>query len=348
MYKGLIRPLFFLIDPEKVHHLVAWMLRVIFSIPGMAGLSRSIFRIEDSRLKRRVFGIDFPNPVGIAGGFDKEIRLFDALYNLGFSHVEIGTVTPLAQPGNPKPRLFRIPTDKALVNRMGFNNLGAADAARKLRKPGRKVIVGGNIGKNTATPNERAVDDYVSCYRELYDVVDYFIINVSCPNITDLHELQDGEGLRRIVKAVIIENHKMPSPRPVLLKVSPDLNEGQLDEVISLVREEGLDGIVATNTSIRREPLSISASEISAIGNGGLSGLPLRDRSTEVVRYLAQKSGKAFPIIGVGGIFTPDDAIAKLEAGADLVQVYTGFIYEGPAIARRINRALIERMTQSS
>jgi dihydroorotate dehydrogenase len=344
MYKLLIRPFFFLFDPERVHHWVSWMLRFFFMIPGKSWAVRKLLRVEDDRLRRTVFGIEFPNPVGVAGGFDKETRLFNALYNLGFSHVEIGTVTPRPQPGNAKPRLFRIPADKALINRMGFNNAGAADAAQKLRKSQRQVIIGGNIGKNTATPNENAVADYVHCFRELYEVVDYFIINVSCPNITDLHELQDGEGLQRIVKAVIAENRTTPRPKPVLLKVAPDLNEGQLDEVIKLVKEEGLDGVVATNTSISRGGLSISPEQIKALGNGGLSGLPLKDRSTQVIRYLAEKSGKAFPIIGVGGIMTPADAIEKLEAGADLVQVYTGFIYEGPALARRINKAILRRL----
>jgi dihydroorotate dehydrogenase len=342
MYKQLIRPLFFCIDPEKVHHTVVWFLKLGFNIPGMNWLAKKITNVDDPKLERELFGLRFKNPVGIAAGFDKNAFVYQELGALGFSHIEIGTVTPKGQPGNPKPRLFRLAKDKGLINRMGFNNLGLEMAVKRLRKRDKNLIIGGNIGKNTATPNDEALADYVTNFEGLFPVVDYFVVNVSCPNISDLHELQDQEALMKILNAIQKINLKKSNPKPVLLKVSPDLNEKQLDEVITLVKETGIQGVVATNTTISRHTLRQDAEMAKQIGNGGLSGLPIKARSTAVIRYLAEKSNKAFPIIGVGGIFTAEDALEKLHAGADLVQVYTGFIYEGPMIAKRINKAILK------
>jgi dihydroorotate dehydrogenase len=304
--------------------------------------------VESPKLEREVFGLKFKNPVGIAAGFDKQALMYNELANLGFGFVEVGTVTPLSQPGNPKPRLFRLPQDNALINRMGFNNVGVIKAVKNLKKRKTKIIIGGNIGKNTATPNSDAVSDYEYCFRQLINYVDYFVVNVSCPNITNLRELQDQDSLMKILGKLQEINLTNQKPKPVLLKVSPDLNNQQLDEVIEIVQKTGIAGVVATNTSISRNGLKTAPERIKTIANGGLSGIPLKDRSTEVIRYLAQKSGKTFPIIGVGGIFTPEDAIEKLEAGADLVQVYTGFIYEGALIAKKINKKILSTIPEIS
>lgn len=347
LYKTFIRPLLFRLDPEKVHHLVSSSLQFIFGIPGMAALARGVTSVSDERLKREVFGLKFKNPVGVAAGFDKDARLFGALGNFGFGFVEVGTITLKGQPGNKKPRLFRLPSDGALINRMGFNNEGMEAAAGRLKKRRRTdLIVGGNLGKNTLTPNTRAAEDYLRLFEGLFDVVDYFVVNVSCPNISDLRELQDQKTLRKILVRIQSANLKKGHPKPVLLKVSPDLNFSQLDEVIALVAETGIAGIVAVNTTIGRKDLKTPEERVSVIGRGGLSGKPLQNRALEVVRYLSEKSGHAFPIIGVGGIFTPEEALQMLDAGADLVQVYTGFIYEGPFIARRINKAILKKITQ--
>jgi len=343
MYKSIIRPILFLFYAEDVHHFVGSCLRLFFSVPGSKWIARKIFAVEDKRLEREVFGLKFPNPVGIAAGFDKEAKMYADLAQLGFGHIEIGTVTPKGQGGNPKPRLFRLPKDKALINRMGFNNFGVEEAAKNLTNRKGKTIIGGNLGKNTLTPNEKAVDDYVAVFDGLYDVVDYFVVNVSCPNISDLHELQDQEYLEAILTAVMDKNRSKANIKPVVLKVSPDLNEGQLDEVIAVIAKTGIHGIIAANTSVSRKGLATDQEQIKAIANGGLSGKPLSKRSTEVISYLHTKSKGAFPIIAVGGIFTAEDAIEKLNAGASLVQVYTGFIYEGPFIAKRINKALLKQ-----
>lgn len=345
MYKILVRPLLFLFSPETIHHMVVKGLRLFFKIPGKSWFVKKTALVDDPSLVREVFGLKFKNPVGIAAGFDKQAEMFNELANFGFGFVEIGTITPKPQPGNPKPRLFRLPKDKALINRMGFNNIGVDEAIRNLRNRKTDIIIGGNIGKNTATPNENAANDYVFCFEKLFDYVDYFVVNVSCPNITDLHELQDQKSLMDILGRLQIINRRKPNLKPILLKVSPDLNEKQLDEVIQIVRDSGIDGVVATNTTITRENLATNPEKVQQIANGGLSGKPIRERSTEVIRYLAEKSGKVFPIIGVGGIFTPEDAIEKLNAGADLVQVYTGFVYEGPYIAKRINKRLVKDKT---
>lgn len=344
MYRSIIRPLLFKFYAEDVHHFVRFCLRLFFIIPGSRYLAKKLFSIQDKRLEREVFGLKFDNPVGIAAGFDKDATMFNELSYLGFGHTEIGTVTPKAQPGNPKPRLFRLPEDKALINRMGFNNGGVLAAADNLKNRKTKAIIGGNLGKNTLTPNEKAVDDYVAVFDGLYDVVDYFVVNVSCPNISDLHELQDQEYLEAILTAVMDKNKAKPKSKPILLKVSPDLNNGQLDEVIAVIAKTKIQGVIAANTSVSREGLKTDQEKVKAIANGGLSGKPLNNRSTEVIKYLHDKSNGAFPIVAVGGIFTAKDAIEKLEAGASLVQVYTGFIYEGPFLAKRINKEILSRM----
>jgi dihydroorotate dehydrogenase len=343
MYKSIIRPALFLFDPESIHHMVVSMLQFFFRIPGVKGLVGSFTHMHDKRLERELFGLKFKNPVGIAAGFDKQAAVYNELAAFGFSHIEIGTVTPLSQPGNTKPRLFRLPGDKGLINRMGFNNSGLDAAINNLKRKRSNVIIGGNIGKNTLTPNDQAVEDYVKTFVGLFDYVDYFVVNVSCPNISDLKELQDQEALMNILNRLQHINNQKPKRKPILLKVSPDLNDKQLDEVIDIVEQTQIDGVVATNTSISRHTIKQEKERATKAGHGGLSGLPIRDRSTEVIRYLAEKSNKAFPIIGVGGIMTADDALEKLEAGADLVQVYTGFIYEGPMIAKRINKALLKK-----
>ncbi|MBS4057219.1 MAG: quinone-dependent dihydroorotate dehydrogenase [Bacteroidales bacterium] len=344
MYKAVIRPVLFLFAPEKVHHMVVAALKIGLAFPGVKSLLAHFTQVNDDRLKRTLFGLSFDHPVGVAAGFDKNAEVFNELANLGFSHIEIGTVTPNAQPGNPKPRLFRLKKEQGLINRMGFNNKGLQSAVANLKTRKTKAIIGGNIGKNTLTPNASAVDDYVANFEGLFDHVDYFVVNVSCPNITDLRELQDQESLTHILLKLQEINNSKPARKPVLLKVSPDLNEQQLDEVIEVVKQTKIDGVVATNTSITRHTIAKEQSLAQQIGKGGLSGLPLRDRSTEVIRYLARKSNKAFPIIGVGGIMSAEDAIEKINAGADLVQVYTGFIYSGPFLAKRINKLLLKQL----
>ncbi len=343
MYKSLIRPVLFRFDPEKVHHFASVTLKFIFSVPILRNLLSGYATVRDRRLEKELFGLKFDNPVGIAAGFDKNAEMYNELGELGFGFVEIGTVTPKGQPGNPKPRLFRLPEDKALINRMGFNNHGLKAAVEKLRKRKTRIIIGGNLGKNTATPNDKAVDDYVQLFKGLFDYVDYFTVNVSCPNISDLRELQDQDALLEILSRLQDINQKKDKPKPIFLKLSPDLNFKQLDEVIEIIEKTKINGVVAVNTTISRDNLSTPREKINSIGKGGLSGRPIKDRSTEIIRYLAEKSGKSFPIIGVGGIFTPEDAIEKLEAGADLIQVFTGFIYEGPFLARKINKALLKR-----
>lgn len=343
MYRFVLRPLFFLLPAETVHHLVAGLLLFFFTIPGMARLFRRHYQVNDKSLEREVFGIRFPNPVGIAAGFDKKAQLYNALSNFGFGHVEIGTVTPKGQTGNPKPRLFRLKKDQALINRMGFNNEGVEAFAKRLRKSKPNIIIGGNIGKNTATPNEQATEDYCRCFEVLFELVDYFVVNVSCPNIKDLNKLQDKDNMLELLQAIQKVNQAKAKPKPVLLKISPDLSEPQLDEVLEIVRETLLDGIIATNTTLSRDNLSYSRKAIENYGHGGLSGKPLRERSTQVISYLHKRAGGNIPIIGVGGVFSPVDALEKIKAGATLVQVYTGFIYTGPSIAKKINLELLNK-----
>lgn len=342
MYKLIIRPILFLFDPEKVHHFVFRMIKLLNALPGIGALNKKMFSVEDKKLERTLFGLTFKNPVGIAAGFDKNAVLYNELENYGFGFLEVGTATPKPQVGNPKKRLFRLKKDSALINRMGFNNLGADAIAQNLKNKKTKLIIGGNIGKNTATPNEDALADYIYNFEALHDVVDYFVVNVSCPNVKNLTKLQDTDFLTELLQKLKSINAQKSVQRPILLKIAPDLNEPQLDEIIELVATTQIDGIIATNTTTSRENLSTSKEEVESIGNGGLSGQPLKDRSTEVIRYLATKSNKAFPIIGVGGIHSAEDAIEKINAGADLVQIYTGFIYEGPKLVKAINKAILE------
>lgn len=336
MYRSFIKPLFFCLPAERAHYTAMSMLRIACRIPGVSGMLKRMYSTNDERLRRTLFGITFDNPVGLAAGFDKDARWVDELSALGFGFIEIGTLTPKAQPGNDKPRLFRLPKDEALINRMGFNNGGAQAAAERLRKRTSRVIVGGNIGKNKTTPNEEAVNDYLSCFETLFDHVDYFAVNVSSPNTPGLRALQEKEPLLQLLNTLQQANNSKSKRKPILLKIAPDLTDEQLNDIIDIVRESKIDGVIATNTTIAREPLQTSKQEVESIGAGGLSGKPLTHRSTEVIRYLKQHSNNTFPIIGVGGIHTAQDAIDKLNAGADLVQVYTGFIYEGPGIARAI------------
>jgi dihydroorotate dehydrogenase len=341
MYKLIIRPILFRLDPEKVHHLIVFLVKLGFLIPGVSLIVKSIFTLEHPKLKRTVLGMEFKNPVGLAAGFDKNASFYKQFANFGFSFIEIGTVTPKGQNGNPKPRLFRLPCDNAIINRMGFNNIGVKEVVRNLKNRKNKIIIGGNIGKNTATPNKLAVNDYINTFNELYYYVDYFVVNVSCPNICDLRELQDKDSLTEILSNLTKEREYKTLKKPILLKISPDLNYNQIDEVIEIVKEVKIDGFVATNTTTGRYNLSTPANKVQAIGNGGMSGKPLKDRSTEIIRYICQKTNGSIPIIGVGGIMDPADAIEKLNAGASLVQIYSGFIYEGPALVKRINKAIL-------
>ena len=353
MYKRLILPLLFRFDAETIHHVVTSLLKFAFSIPGVSALSRRWYVVDDRRLERTVFGLTFPNPVGMAAGFDKNAELVRELSDLGFGFVEIGTVTPRPQPGNPRPRLFRLKADGGLINRMGFNNKGAGPAAERLRsfarnRADRRVIIGGNIGKNKDTPNENALSDYLASFRDLFDAVDYFVVNVSSPNTPGLRDLQEREPLTRLLTALQTENNQRPLPKPILLKIAPDLTNGQLDDIIAIVADTGIAGVIATNTTISRAGLSTDAATVETMGAGGVSGQPLRERATEVIRYLYQQSGGAFPIVGVGGIASPADALEKLQAGASLIQVYTSFIYEGPGLARTINQSLLNQPVSSS
>ena len=341
MYKLLIRPLLFLVDAEKAHHLVFDLLKFAGKIPGMKLFLNALFSYHDMTLERELFGIKFKNPVGLAAGFDKDALLINELACLGFGFIEIGTLTPKPQSGNQKPRLFRLPNDKALINRMGFNNEGVFAAVERLKKRRSSVIVGGNIGKNKITANDAALNDYGQCIEALYPYVDYFVLNVSSPNTPGLRDLQEKEPLRNLLNFVIQLNRSKPKYKPVLLKIAPDLTNGQLDDIIEILKETKADGVVATNTTVSRDHLNSEKSTLENIGNGGLSGRPLGPRSTDVIRYLRERLGKNFPIIGVGGIMTPEDALDKIKAGADLIQLYTGFIYEGPSIAKQICKRLI-------
>ncbi len=343
MYK-FIKPILFQFDPEKIHYFVFALLKFVNKIPGVSALIRAMYVVEDPRLERTLFGLKFKNPVGLGAGFDKDAKAIDELANLGFGFIEIGTITPLAQAGNDKPRLFRLPEDEALINRMGFNNGGMEAAVERLKLRKSTVLVGGNIGKNKLTPNENATDDYVKSFNALFDHVDYFTVNVSSPNTPNLRALQEKEPLKQLLQTLKDINNTKPTPRPILLKIAPDLTNEQLDDIVEIVQETKIDGVIATNTTISRKNLNTSSSTIEAIGMGGLSGKPVRERSTEVIKYLADKSNKSFPIIGVGGIHSAEDALEKIAAGASLVQIYSGFIYEGPALIKRINKALLAKM----
>ena len=338
MYKQLIRPILFWFDPEKVHYFTFSLIRFLSKIPGISSLFRVIYEVNDPRLEREVFGLKFKNPVGLAAGFDKDAKLYNELSNFGFGFIEIGTLTPKGQEGNPKTRLFRLKEDSAIINRMGFNNGGVQEAVERL-KSNTSVLIGGNIGKNKLTPNELATSDYEICFDALYDYVDYFVVNVSSPNTPNLRELQEKEPLKQLLQTLQNKNLARPKQKPILLKIAPDLTNEQLIDIIEIVTATKIAGVIATNTTISREGLQSE----NKVETGGLSGKPLTKRATEVIRFLAEKSNKSFPIIGVGGIHTPEDAIEKLEAGASLIQLYTGFIYEGPALIKKINKAILEK-----
>lgn len=339
MYKLLIRPILFWFDPEKVHYFTFSFLRFLSKIPGVPSLFKALYSVTDQRLEREVFGLKFKNPVGLAAGFDKDAKLYQELSNFGFGFIEIGTLTPVGQEGNPKKRLFRLKEDSAIINRMGFNNGGVEEAVKRLKK-NKGVLIGGNIGKNKLTPNEKATQDYEICFEALFNYVDYFVVNVSSPNTPNLRELQDKEPLTALLQTLQNKNLAKPKPKPILLKIAPDLTDSQLLDIIDIVNETQIAGVIATNTTLSREGLQSK----NKTETGGLSGKPLTKRSTEVIQFLSEKSNKAFPIIGVGGIHSAADALEKLEAGASLVQLYTGFIYEGPQLVKDINSAILKNL----
>ena len=337
MYKLLVRPILFWFDPEEVHHFSFSFIKFISKIPFLPSILKSIYEVKDVRLEREVFGLKFKNPVGLAAGFDKDATCYKELSNFGFGFIEIGTLTPKPQEGNPKKRLFRLKKDHAIINRMGFNNAGVAEAVIRLKK-NKSILIGGNIGKNKITENKNAISDYIICFKTLFDYVDYFVVNVSSPNTPNLRALQDKEPLTALLQTLQNENLAKPKQKPILLKIAPDLTNEQLLDIIDIVTKTNIAGVIATNTTISRDNLiSENKSE-----TGGLSGKPLEKRSTAVIRFLSEKSNKAFPIIGVGGIHSAEDAIEKLNAGASLVQLYTGFIYEGPKLVKEINRKILE------
>ena len=341
----LVKPLLFRLDAERAHHLTMGAFRLSAATGPLAGRLTDAWRVRDERLRRRAFGLEFANPVGLAAGFDKDGTYYPLMARLGFGSVELGTVTPRPQRGNPRPRLFRLPADRALVNRMGFNNAGVDALARTIERQGRPhdLVLGGNIGKNKDTPNERAVDDYLYCLERLRDLVDYFAVNVSSPNTPGLRSLQARAPLTRLLGELQRRNAGFPRPRPILLKIAPDLSEGELDDIVAIAEETRLDGLIATNTTIAREPLATPPEEVAALGPGGLSGAPVLARSTAVLRHLRARLPGGFPLVGVGGITDAASAMAKFDAGADLVQVYSGLVYAGPTLPREIDNALLAR-----
>ncbi len=344
LYKSAIRPILLQFDPEAIHKFTFKCFKLFQKSALIRSIVSAQFKVSDPKLKRNLFGLTFQNPVGLAAGLDKNAEAFDFLGSMGFGFIEIGTVTPKAQAGNPLPRLFRFVNDKALVNRMGFNNEGVEEVVQRLRKKRTQVIIGGNIGKNKLTPNEKATSDYIKCFEALYPLVDYFVVNVSSPNTPNLRELQDKEPLTKLLSDLMELNCSKGKIKPILLKIAPDLNQSQLDDIVDIVKETKIDGIVSTNTTISRDGLSYPEDQIQKVGAGGLSGQPLRERATEVIRYIHEKSKGSIPIIGVGGIMSKEDAIEKLEAGASLIQLYTGFIYEGPALVKAINKELLRKL----
>lgn len=345
MYKSFLRPIFFKFSAEYAHKVVFTYLNMGKTL-GTQGIVSKICHPHNLHLETEFCGLKFPNKVGIAAGLDKNASAFEMLGSLGFGHVEIGTVTPKAQAGNPKPRLFRLIPDHAIINRMGFNNDGLEAAIKKLKKRSNKLIIGGNIGKNTATPNDEASNDYIACFNGLYDYVDYITVNVSCPNISNLSKLQDQDELEKILSAIDKERTNKSTRKPILLKISPDLNNQQIDETLEVVKRCNIDGIIAVNTTVTRNNLITTKDKIEAIANGGLSGKPLKERSNEVIKYISDKTNGKLPIIGVGGIESAQDALDKIEAGATLVQVYTGFIYSGPGLAKQINKLFKKHFTK--
>lgn len=339
MYKHLIRPFLFSFNPETAHKITFTVLKIGKFLP-VKPLLKTMLHPKSLHLETEVFGIKFPNKVGIAAGLDKNAEVYDMLGCLGFGHIEIGTVTPKPQEGNPKPRSFRLVSDNAVINRMGFNNNGLESAVKKLRNRNKNLIIGGNIGKNTLTDNKDALNDYIKCFNGLYNVVDYIVVNVSCPNVTNLHKLQDQDSLEEILTTLNDLRSKKDTYKPILLKISPDLNYNQVDETLEVVKRCKIDGVIATNTTTSRDNLNTTDTKIKEIGNGGLSGIPIKNRSTEIIKHIHKKTNGKLPIIGVGGIFSAEDALEKLNAGASLIQVYTGFIYQGPGLAKSINKTI--------
>jgi dihydroorotate dehydrogenase len=351
MYKILVRPILFILSPEIIHKWLVGFVKTAFSIRWIRKAVTKSFTYRSKNLETMISGITFANKVGLAAGFDKNADFFEEFSAFGFSFIEVGTVTPKPQDGNPKPRLFRIRKDQALINRMGFNNKGIQYVTEQLKRTREKsngLIIGGNIGKNTLTPNENAADDYLCCFREMYEAADYFVVNVSCPNVSDLHELQYTGSLRIILEKIVEERKGRSTVKPVFLKISPDLTFQQIDEILDLCNELGIDGIVATNTTTQRYNLTCPKEEIERIGKGGLSGGPLKDRATEVIRYISNRTKGKMPVIGVGGILSPEDAVEKIKAGAWLLQIYTGFIYDGPWLAKKINKAVEQYLLEKA
>lgn len=341
MYKFFIRPILFRFKPEFAHQVLFSFLKIMPFIPLLSLLLRKIYRIDNKKLHRYVMGIHFDNPVGLAAGLDKNALVCDRFYDFGFSFVEIGTVTPLPQPGNPKPRLFRLVRDKAIINRMGFNNDGIETVVSRLKMLNKRIIIGANIGKNTATDNKDADKDYLTCLQKVYHLVDYIAINISCPNIKNMEHLQENEHLDNILKILTQFRNRQEIYKPFALKISPDLDFEQIDNTLGLIAKYNIDGVIATNTTILRNGLKVDQNFINKTGSGGLSGLPLRDRSTQVIRYIHKKTDGKLPIIGVGGIHSPDDAMEKLNAGAVLLQLYTGIIYQGPGLVKKVNKHIL-------
>lgn len=343
MYQ-LFRSILFRFDAEKVHYFVVGLLKIVVGFLPSKWIFRAIYHIKHPALEREFIGLKFPNPVGLAAGFDKNAKYFNEMESCGFGFIEIGTVTPLAQPGNDLPRLFRLKKDEAILNRMGFNNDGVQEALKHLKaRENHQLIIGGNIGKNKWTPNEEALNDYLICFEALFDEVDYFAVNVSSPNTPNLRALQDKGPLMELLSTLQQKNEAKAKTKPILLKIAPDLTNEQLDEIIEIVQETKIAGLIATNTTISREGLITPSPEVEALGAGGISGKPLTHRSTEVIRYIHEKSKGTIPMIAVGGIHTAQDALDKLDAGATLVQLYSGFIYEGPGLIKEINKALIKK-----
>ena len=341
MYK-ILKPILFLLPPEKAHHFTTRMLGIVLSLPFGRAFINSLFNFRHQKLEKHLFGLKFKNPVGLAAGFDKNAELIDNFSHLGFGFIEIGTLTPEPQPGNPAPRLFRLPEDQALINRMGFNNEGVASAISRLKSRKSDIIVGGNIGKNKVTPNEEALSDYLICFDQLFPFVDYFVVNVSSPNTPGLRELQEKAPLTHLLASLQKQNEEKQSPKPILLKIAPDLTPTQLDDIISITKDLALDGLIVSNTTIDRHGLKTSSATIEKIGAGGLSGAPVFEKSNDVLRYI-KKQLPDVPIIAVGGIMSAQDALEKIDAGADLVQVYTGLVYEGPGLIKRINQAILHQ-----
>jgi len=339
MYKAILRPLLFNLDAEKAHNTTLNLLKKGFKVPLIKPLFKALYSVKHESLEKEVFGIKFPNPVGLAAGLDKNAEVITEMASLGFGFIEVGTVTPLPQAGNPQPRLFRLKPDTALINRMGFNNHGVDEMVDRLKKLPKNIIVGGNIGKNKVTPNDQATRDYEICFEKLFDYVHYFVVNVSSPNTPGLRELQEKKPLTELLEALQRLNNAKDTPKPLLLKIAPDLTTEQLDDIIEIAGGTKLAGLIATNTTIDRTGLKTSEKEVDAVGNGGLSGKPLSSRSNEVIRYIRSKTD--LPIIGVGGITNAEEAKEKIKAGADLIQVYSGFVYEGPALIKSINKKLI-------